>query len=209
MIIEAILAGLGLGLALAVLIGPVFFALLQESIARGFNAGMAMAAGVSTGDALYIAVIFLAVDLLPTGPGFQVGLSIGGGLLLVGMGLASWFKRPQLPNLEAPTGLSAMENGRLFLRGLALNSLSPFVLLFWLATVGKVRTSYGFNTHEQALCFVVTVLTVFGTDLLKAFSARQLARYLTAQRLLWLNRLVGLGLIAFGCRLFWYGWRNF
>jgi len=48
--IQAVRTGIILGLTLAVLIGPVFFALLQTSIHKGFGAGVLVAIGISASD---------------------------------------------------------------------------------------------------------------------------------------------------------------
>jgi len=52
--IEAIITGIGFGLVLSVLTGPVFFALIKTSIEKGFHAGVAMALGVVTSDMVFI-----------------------------------------------------------------------------------------------------------------------------------------------------------
>ena len=43
---EIILSGIGMGIVLSFLTGPVFFALIKTSIEKGFYAGVALAAGV-------------------------------------------------------------------------------------------------------------------------------------------------------------------
>ncbi|WP_216351112.1 LysE family transporter, partial [Mucilaginibacter polytrichastri] len=48
--IEAIFSGIGIGLILTFLTGPVFFALIKTSIEKGFQAGIALALGVVTSD---------------------------------------------------------------------------------------------------------------------------------------------------------------
>lgn len=45
-----ILAGLGLGLATALLLGPVFFTLLRAALAHGFLGGAWVAAGIIVSD---------------------------------------------------------------------------------------------------------------------------------------------------------------
>jgi threonine/homoserine/homoserine lactone efflux protein len=43
--IEAIISGIGFGLVLTFITGPVFFALIKTSIEKGFHAGVALALG--------------------------------------------------------------------------------------------------------------------------------------------------------------------
>ena len=58
---EIILNGIVSGVVLAFLIGPVFFAIIQTSIERGFWSGVFVAMGVSLSDILYITVSYLGL----------------------------------------------------------------------------------------------------------------------------------------------------
>ena len=51
---ESIISGIGLGIILSFLTGPVFFALIKTSIEKGVYAGMSLSAGVVLSDILYI-----------------------------------------------------------------------------------------------------------------------------------------------------------
>ena len=55
--IEAIIRGIGIGLVLTFLTGPVFFALIKTSIEKGFHAGVALALGVVTSDVVFVGAI--------------------------------------------------------------------------------------------------------------------------------------------------------
>ena len=61
-LMESILNGIVSGVALALLIGPVFFTIIQTSIERGFWSGFFVATGVSLSDAFYIAICYLGVN---------------------------------------------------------------------------------------------------------------------------------------------------
>jgi threonine/homoserine/homoserine lactone efflux protein len=72
--IEAIITGIGFGLVLSVLTGPVFFALIKTSIEKGFHAGVAMALGVVTSDMVFIGGILFGSQLFD----FKVNTTILG-----------------------------------------------------------------------------------------------------------------------------------
>ncbi len=55
--IEAVIRGIGIGLVLTFLTGPVFFALIKTSIEKGFHAGVALALGVVTSDVVFVGAI--------------------------------------------------------------------------------------------------------------------------------------------------------
>ena len=52
--IEAVISGIGFGLVLTFLTGPVFFALIKTSIEKGFHAGVALALGVVCSDMVFV-----------------------------------------------------------------------------------------------------------------------------------------------------------
>ena len=55
--IEAIISGIGFGLVLTFITGPVFFALIKTSIEKGFHAGLSLALGVVTSDMVFVGAI--------------------------------------------------------------------------------------------------------------------------------------------------------
>ncbi|RYD92961.1 MAG: LysE family translocator, partial [Sphingobacteriales bacterium] len=55
--IDAIISGIGFGLVLTFLTGPVFFALIKTSIDKGFHAGVALALGVVCSDMVFVGAI--------------------------------------------------------------------------------------------------------------------------------------------------------
>ena len=80
---DVILNGFISGLILALLIGPVFFTILQTSIERGFPSGAFVAIGVSISDAFYITLAYLGIyKLFDTGD-FREYLAYFGGVVLL------------------------------------------------------------------------------------------------------------------------------
>ena len=55
--LEAVISGIGIGLVLTFLTGPVFFALIKTSIEKGFHAGVALALGVVSSDVFFVGAI--------------------------------------------------------------------------------------------------------------------------------------------------------
>jgi threonine/homoserine/homoserine lactone efflux protein len=55
--IEAIISGIGFGLVLTFITGPVFFALIKTSIEKGFHAGLSLALGVVMSDMVFVGAI--------------------------------------------------------------------------------------------------------------------------------------------------------
>ena len=77
---DVIINGLLFGLLLCVLIGPVFFALIQNAIEKGFFSGFFMAVGIALSDTIYILITYLGISQLVDNPSFNMWLGgVGGG----------------------------------------------------------------------------------------------------------------------------------
>ena len=90
---DVVINGLVFGLLLCVLIGPVFFALIQNSIEKGFKAGFFMAIGIAVSDAFYILVTYLGISQLTNNEQFNMWLGGLGGVIMLGFGIFYMFKR--------------------------------------------------------------------------------------------------------------------
>jgi len=200
---DIILNGLGFGLLLCVLIGPVFFTLLQNSVEKGFLPGFFMAVGIAISDAMYIVITYLGISQLVENPSFNMWLGgIGGSIMLIFgiIYIAKPIPKKGLKQLHA-------EETKWFqqiLKGFALNGINPFVLIFWIGIISKVTIDFQYDTNEAITFFSVLILTVFGVDVLKAYFATKLSEIVTPQFMKIMNRVVGVALILFSLRLFNY-----
>ncbi len=192
--------GIGLGLLLALLIGPVFFALIQTSIRKGFKAGAWLAVGISLSDIIYIIICYVGLSNLLDSARFKDILGIVGGSLMVVFGVIN-FLRPIKPKSDVPI---EERRGvlRYILKGFALNAINPFVLIFWVGVIGGVSPDY--KLSEIYIFFSGLIITTFSGDLLKTLIATKLSKLLTPNILKWMNRIAGIGLIAFGLKLLYF-----
>lgn len=198
---DIVLNGLLYGLLLCVLIGPVFFALIQNAIEKGFYSGVFMAMGIAISDAFYITITYLGISQLTSNERFNQWLGGVGGLILVGFGVFYLFK-------PVPTkGLKQLhqESTKWFqqiLKGFLLNGVNPFVLFFWIGIVSNVSLDY--TTQEAITFFIILVSTVFIVDVIKSYFAVKLSEIVTPRFMRIMNRVVGIALILFSLRLFNY-----
>jgi threonine/homoserine/homoserine lactone efflux protein len=199
---EIVLNGIISGLVLALLIGPVFFTIIQTSIERGFGSGVLVALGVALSDTLYIILSYQGLSALFHDHQFQIYLGYVGGSILLCFGIYYLFiksKRMSGFHLEHVKERSPL---RLFAKGFIINGLSPMVLIFWIGTVGVATSELGYTTTGKALMFFGSiVITVFCTDILKAKLADKLGTLLTPRFIRILNIILGLVLTGFGGRL--------
>ncbi len=201
---EVILNGIISGLILALLIGPVFFTILQTSIERGFSSGALVSVGVSLSDALYITLSYLGIYRLFDDATAREYLGyFGGVVLLLFAGYYLFVKSKKLA--KDPRTLASSNPWRLIGKGFLINGLSPMVLIFWLGTVGVATTKLGYTEPSEAIpYFTSIVVTVFGTDLIKAKLADELRLLLTRRFIRTLNLILGFVMLGFGIRLIVY-----
>ena len=198
---EVIANGLLFGLLLCVLIGPVFFALIQNAIEKGFFAGLFMAIGIALSDAFYIVVTYLGISQLTENPKFNMWLGGVGGAIMLIFGVFYLFKPVPQQGLKQ----LHQESTKWFqqiLKGFFLNGVNPFVLFFWIGIVSKVTIDFAYTTNEAITFFVVLVATVFTVDLIKSHFAVKLSTIVTPRFIKIMNRVVGIALILFSIRLF-------
>lgn len=202
---DVILNGFISGLILAVLIGPVFFTIIQTSIERGFSSGAFVAVGVSVSDAFYITVAYLGVYKLFDSGDFREYLAYFGGIVLLIFGAYYLFIKSRKLARFDPTQMKSDNPWRLIGKGFVINGLSPMVLIFWLGTVGVATTKFGYVSPQKAVpYFAAIVSTVFVTDLIKAKLADKLRQLLTPVFIRKLNLVLGFVMLVFGLRLIYY-----
>lgn len=197
----AFVHGLLLGLGLALLPGPVFFALLHKSITRGFRYGMAMAMGVVLSDATVIFITYIGFSqLFNESPRFQYWLGVFGACFTFIYGLYLIFSHritPYKPEKEETLPRKRTS----FVKGFLLNLLNPFMFLYWIGVLGVVSESYGANKWSILTFFLGTLVTIFTTDLAKSYGAKLLQRFIHGERIFMLNKISGTIMIVFALKL--------
>jgi threonine/homoserine/homoserine lactone efflux protein len=197
--------GLLFGLALAFFVGPVFFALIQTSIHKGFKFGAAMAIGISLSDLMYIIICYIGISHVLESESLKAALSIAGGGIMFTFGLSS-FRKPVL--VKSHDTNMAGNNHRLWhygIKGIMLNGVNPFVLLYWVAVVSYSTVEYSYTGHQVIWFFGTIITTVLITDLIKPYMAHRLGGFITEKNMTILNRVVGVAFVAFAVRLFYSG----
>lgn len=197
-----LLEGIKVGLILSFMIGPIFFALVQTSVDEGFRAGMMVAVGIWVSDTSYVLGVYFGVSLLANVVNtqtFTLVLGVAGSILLTIFGLVTLLTIPKglLTNTLQEYKRSSSYLS-LFIKGFLINTINPFTVFFWTSLMGSVVIKDGFN-GTQAFSFFAGVLgTIVVTDLLKVLLAKRIRYSLRPVHLLWLRRISGAALIAFG-----------
>ncbi|MDD5569849.1 MAG: LysE family transporter [Bacteroidales bacterium] len=191
-----ILKGVLFGLGLSILIGPVFFALIHTSIKRGFASGIAFAFGIFLSDLACILLSNLGLSQFIYEPNYKTGIGVTGGIIMIIFGIYEFFYKNKI---KEDIGVENNSPKKIIyiLKAFVLNTINPFVILFWLAASAFFHNEYD-SAMEILVLFSATLFTAVSTDILKAFIANKIKIFLTEKLLSWVHRISGILLIIFG-----------
>lgn len=202
---ELIIKGIVTGFILSIMIGPVFFVLLETSIRRGVKAAMAFDLGVLFSDVVYILIAYVfysQVSALMEGEKQDLLKIIGGALFIV-YGGVTYFKKTK--EMKVDEVGNVVHKGSdyivLALKGFFLNFANPLVIFYWFSviTLGAKKAAHA-ETNDDAILFYlgVILITFFSFDLLKIFGAKKLRPLVTDKVLVILNHFIGIVFFIFG-----------
>ena len=202
---ELIIKGIVTGFILSIMIGPVFFVLLETSIRRGVKAAIAFDLGVLLSDVVYILIAYVfysQVSALMEGEKQDLLKIIGGALFLV-YGVVTYFKKPKEMKVDEVGNVVHRSSDyiMLMLKGFFLNFANPLVIFYWFSviTLGAKKATHGATNDDSILFYIAVILiTFFSLDLLKIFGAKKLRPLVTDKLLIILNHFIGIVFFVFG-----------
>ena len=193
-----------IGFLLSVMMGPVFFILIETSIRRGIRAAVAFDLGVLFSDAIYILfakIFIIEVTLIDTTENKILFAFIGGVLFMV-YGVYNFFKKYQISDQSNEESYDPEKKDylKLFLKGFLLNFANPLVIFYWFSVITLANQSIGTDEGEfkQFVFLGVILVTFFLFDLLKIIGAKQLKPLMTPFLFKQMNRLIGIVFFLFG-----------
>ena len=201
----AFVNGLLFGLTLMVMIGPVFFTILQTSLEKGFGKSILVAVGVCLGDVVMILLTYFGLSQFI---GFEENkelIGYVGAVILAIFGVISILKSNKkfVPKTEDEPIVGFY---RFIFKGLAINAISPFVPVFWIGTMSLATIEYGYKGYDLLIFFTTILVVVFSTDVLKGYLANKLSRLINERIMRYLSICVGIILILFAIRMATYSW---
>lgn len=199
---ELVLKGLALGTITAFSFGPVFFSIIDTSMRRGVRFALSVALGVLISDAIMITICFLSIGQIIQDTNVRNIIGAIGGCVLVIFGIYHIAR----PVHEVHPKDIQPSNWRMLLymlKGFAINSINPFVLIFWLSAVSFVAVDNDYNKAEKIFFFVMALGFNFCYDTIKSFLASRLKHLLTHKTMNIISKVVGIGILIFGVRLLW------
>ena len=190
---EPLLKGIISGITISFLIGPIFLALADITITKGWRSGLSYIAGVLISD---IVLIYLVETILQQFPFDSIKTQIGivGGIMLIAFGIVTYFAKA---TLKAQDVTSVKTLFQAFLKGVSLNMFNPFVTVWWITMYTTVTINYDTFT-DRFLFYFGILFMVFLFDLLKMRFAYYLKQRLTENNLSVIKKVVGACLFVFG-----------
>ncbi len=190
------------GFILSIMIGPVFFVLLETSIKKGIRAAIAFDIGVLLSDMVYILIalnFYFEVQHLTEGENQHLLKIIGGALFMI-YGVITFFKKAKVSKKDSKGNIvkDTSDYKMLMLKGFVLNIANPLVIFYWFSVMTLAEKTEGDSTVPVLFFLGIILITFFSFDLLKIIGAKQLRPLMTDKLLRALNQLIGIVFAGFG-----------
>ncbi len=199
--ISLITSAIFLGLFLSIiLIGPVFFLLIETSLTKGVRPAIALEAGVITADLLCIIISHRGSKGLLKFIDTHPSIYMLAGFIIFVYGLYNILSRGNL-HLRSGANIATTNYFKTFMNGFLLNLVNIGVIVFWLTTVVLISTQYP-KQGEFYIYIGFLLLTMVAVDMLKIFLAYKFQGKLTDQIVYRIKKIVGIALLIFGIIIF-------
>lgn len=197
--IESIIKGSGLGLILAISVGPVIFTILKQSINNGHKGGFSFVAGVWLSDIILVVISNMFSSIVVEALAFKNTIGYTGAAFVLSLGIYYlFFKKVYFGEdknvLLVQFGKKAFTKA--FMSGFLINTLNPSVMLFWLINATAFAASHTIN--ERIVIFGVCLLINIVADIMKVMLAAKVRHSLTPDNIRIINKISGSILILFG-----------
>ena len=197
-------AALPIGILLALLLGPIFFVVLETAALKGFRAAIALDLGAITADAFFIVIAYFSTNQLLEKIQDDPALFIFGGGLLTAYGIISLIKDKKDFSSKRNISVELINKQNyfaLFLKGFLLNFINVGVLGFWLTIIITIGPQLEMDSNRIISFFGVVLLVYLIIDIFKIVLAKTLRKKLTNKRIYYMKRFVSILMILFGCIL--------
>lgn len=202
---QALIDGIGWGLFLSILIGPIFFALIQAGIEQGMRAGLMVGLGIWISDLLFIGFIYWGISSvieITEWSGFKPTVGVIGGIILICFGLGTLLSKPAEVLIksaeEKDLDYKTASYISLWLKGFLVNTINPFTLLFWIGLLSTLAAKPNFSNTQAWWFFTGILVTIILTDSLKVALAKFIRQWMTWHHILWMRRISGAAFLVFG-----------
>jgi threonine/homoserine/homoserine lactone efflux protein len=199
--IEAILSGFLLGLAIVCSMGPVVFTIIKLRVNFSISHAFYFVAGVWISDVILVLMANFFGSYLENLIQYKFSIGIGGGSFLIGLGLYNLlFRRTKSEQADEDEVVITKRttHAKLLIMGFLINTLNPSVLALWIAASTKAISK---PIDQRVALFMVCLLVNIIADVAKIYLAGKLRKKLTLHNIRIINIISGFLFIAFGIAL--------
>ncbi len=198
-----LLKGLLLGFSIAAPVGPIGILCIRRTLADGRKYGLASGLGAATADAFYgsiagFGLVFISNFLVSQ----QNWLKLFGGAFLLYLGIRTMLAKPATEAAQSKNTNLAGAFGSTFL----LTLTNPVTIVTYLAVFSSLGVGTAGGEYGTAAFFILGVFS--GSAMwwfILSFGVSLLRDKVSPTVLLWVNRVSGLIIIAFGV----YAWLDY
>jgi chemosensory pili system protein ChpE len=197
--IEVIVSGWLIGVAIALPVGPVITEIIRRGLRAGFLPAWLVSLGAAASHAILVSLTLLGVVTLLDRPTWHAVLGGAGVLVLGYLGVDAL-----RAGTEPLVTQEASRAGRPFLVGFSIGIANPITLLWFLTVGGGLITAHGGGTARPAIAFGASfIIGVVCWDTVVAGLAGYGRHWMGSKTLRALNVTAGLVFFAFALRLLW------
>ena len=200
---DLVLEGLKLGCLLAILMGPIFFTLIQTGVEEGLRAGITVGSGIWISDFLFIAFVYFGVTYayqINGNQAFTLWTGLIGAIILISFGVGTILTKAPFFNAENKTQRYNSYLS-LWLKGFLINTLNPFTVFFWFSVMSSMVVENSLGAKDAMIFFGSIMFVIIFTDSLKVILSKKIRTFLKPIHVLWVRRATGILLVLFGVGL--------
>jgi threonine/homoserine/homoserine lactone efflux protein len=193
--VELFLRGVAAGLAISAPVGPVNVLCISQTIAKGPRAGIMSGLGAAAADTIFGSIAGFSISfIIQFLRKEEFWIRIVGGMLLIGIGIHYYFKKPKPLREQQRKDSPHAEFASAFL----LNLTNPTTVLSFLAVLALLRLGE-YRAWWLTLILIGGIFTgaMVWWIILTVVSNHFRSRF-NERATLWMNRIAGLAIGAFG-----------
>ncbi|MDP2176409.1 MAG: LysE family transporter [Bacteroidota bacterium] len=189
------------GIALSLMLGTVFFALIRNSLNYGYKSGVYIALGVIISDIIFITFSLLSHGFAVFLKNYELAISVIGGLVLMIMGVMMFLKSN--PKLEEVNEITDKNNSAFFLmsKGFLINALNPVNFFSWLAISSMLTIRFDYVLIDKIVFFSASLCSIFLVEFGISFGASKIKPYIKPSLFIIINKISGAIFVLFGLKL--------
>jgi threonine/homoserine/homoserine lactone efflux protein len=188
------------GITLSLMLGTVFFSIIQNSLSYNYKAGILISSGVVISDIFFIALALGSSSFAEIMKSESTFISIICATLLLGFGFFQVFKNTPGISLQLNTQKTFSSSKVLYFigNGILLNAINPVNFFIWLGISTTLSISFGYSNTQKIIFFAGAIVAIFFTESMLSIFAFRIKKYISTQNLKRVNQAAGIIFIAFG-----------